>query len=692
MKLLTINIKITFCLLLLFSNSYLYSNDELVDSLQQTWNDETIEDSTRLKALDRLIWEKYLFTNPDTAFVLATIQREKSEALGLKKIQSWAINNQGVSKVIKGDYVEGMKYYKETLQLREQLEDHRGVAITLNNIGIVYERIGDLNNALEYHKRSLEIKKKLQDERGAAMSYGNIGSIYSDKEEYEKARENFQIALTKFIERSVFNQAATTLVNIANTFLNENHIDSCNYYLDSAEILFDRHDINSGLASYHNKRAKAFLFTNNVDKADFHAAKALSLARNSKDVHDEEGALSTLYKVYRGRDDKKAINYLEQKIKISDSLKNREITQQVIRQEIEYEYDKKAFEDSLKSLEKRRLFEAEVALKDEQIKRSNTLKVALFSGIAVLLIFGLIIYKRFRFSEQQNKVINKQKQLVEAKNLKISDSINYAKRLQNAILPSEAKIKNILPEYFIFFKPKDVVSGDFYFIEKVLDKGSEYVYFAAVDCTGHGVPGAMVSIVGANGLKRCILELGLRKPGEILDKLSELVAENFDQGEETIRDGMDMALCCIETKSNGDKRLHYAGANNPLWVLNSKRNNIPKSAKKFKESGGFEIKADKQAIGYTENIKPFTNHTFEVEEGDTFYTFSDGYADQFGGAHLPSSREGGKKYKSANFRRLLLKIQEEDMELQKERIQSEFYEWKGDLESVDDVCVIGVRL
>ena len=238
---------------------------------------------------------------------------------------------------------------------------------------------------------------------------------------------------------------------------------------------------------------------------------------------------------------------------------------------------------------------------------------------------------------------------------------------------------------FIIYKPKDVVSGDFYFMDVVVEDRKKLVYYVAADCTGHGVPGAMVSIVGANGLKRCIQEFGLRDPGEILDKLAELVVANFSQSEEKIRDGMDLAICCLEIENDKAVKVHYAGANNPLWIINPNRKETPPMAKKFKQNGGFEIKANKQAIGYTENIAPFNSHTVDLEKGDTLYTFSDGYPDQFGG-------EGGKKYKSANFKKLLLSIYDKNMDEQKALINKEFEEWKGELEQLDDVCIIGVRI
>jgi len=258
-----------------------------------------------------------------------------------------------------------------------------------------------------------------------------------------------------------------------------------------------------------------------------------------------------------------------------------------------------------------------------------------------------------------------QKDVVEEKNREIVDSINYALRLQKAIIPAESKIQQALPQSFVYFKPKDIVSGDFYWMNE--DDGK--VIIAAVDCTGHGVPGALVSVVGANGLHRCVKEFNLSRPNEILDKLTELVVETFESGEDSVKDGMDGAVCLIDIKK---RTLEYAGANNPLWI-------IKKSSRELTE-----IKANKQPIGDFEYKVPFENHVFELEEGDQIYIFSDGYVDQFGGPK-------GKKFKYKTLKNLLVENQDLSPNDQRAILHETFNSWKGDLEQLDDVCVIGVR-
>lgn len=267
--------------------------------------------------------------------------------------------------------------------------------------------------------------------------------------------------------------------------------------------------------------------------------------------------------------------------------------------------------------------------------------------------------------EERTRDLQKQKEVVEEKNREIVDSIHYALRLQQAIIPTEEKVRQVIPESFVLFLPKDIVSGDFYWMAEVGEKA----ILTAVDCTGHGVPGAMVSVIGANGLNRCVKEFGLRKPSSILDKLKELVVETFESSADQVRDGMDCALCLIDQKN---RTVEYAGAHNPLWI-------VRKGAEEIEE-----IKADKQPIGDYEFFKPFTNHKLQLEEGDVIYFFSDGYSDQFGG-------EKGKKFKYKTLKKLLVEIHQLSVDEQEDILLKKFLEWKGDFEQVDDVCLIGVR-
>lgn len=268
---------------------------------------------------------------------------------------------------------------------------------------------------------------------------------------------------------------------------------------------------------------------------------------------------------------------------------------------------------------------------------------------------------------RQKEEIERQSEKLEELYKDVTDSIRYAKRLQDSILPQNTFIERLLPDSFVLFKPKDIVSGDFYWVSETEDK----VLFSAVDCTGHGVPGAFMSLIGANALNQIVNEKE-DKPSNILNRLNKLSSEALNKSEEgrdKVRDGMDLALCSI---SKDFKTLEYAGANNPLYIV--------------RDGDIIVTKADKFAIAsFEDGAEHYTNHEFELQKGDLVYIFSDGYADQFGGVK-------GKKFMYRQFRDLLISIKDSNMAQQKTILDDKIEKWKGTFEQVDDILVIGVRV
>ena len=269
--------------------------------------------------------------------------------------------------------------------------------------------------------------------------------------------------------------------------------------------------------------------------------------------------------------------------------------------------------------------------------------------------------------EERTQKIEDQKKEIEILLKHTTDSIVYAKRIQEAILPPKSYVDKVLPNSFFLYRPKDIVSGDFYWVHEKNDK----VVFAAMDCTGHGVPGAFMTIIGHNGLNRAINIVESDNPAKILDALNKEVSSTFNQGEgSSIKDGMDAAMCTIDYKT---KELQFSGAYNPLYLI--------------RDGEVLETKGDKFPVGefLGDEKQNFTNHTVQLQEGDTIYVFSDGYADQFGGPK-------GKKFMYKRFRQLLLDIQKKPMLKQQEILNEEIDRWRGDLEQVDDIIVIGLRV
>lgn len=286
------------------------------------------------------------------------------------------------------------------------------------------------------------------------------------------------------------------------------------------------------------------------------------------------------------------------------------------------------------------------------------LSIALIFAYRFAGAFNIVVDLKNSAEQQQQKLANKNKEILA--------SIEYAKQLQFTILPTRIDIQKYLSKFFIFYEPKDIVSGDFYWLETK----NGIIHFAAADCTGHGVPGAMVSFVCSNALSTCVMEENISKPNKILERTRELVIERFSTSDISLNDGMDISLASYNPSS---KILTWAGANNPIWIVNKHTLTIQ------------EIRGDKQPIGnYVNELKPFNAHEIKMERGDRVYLFTDGYIDQFGG-------QKGKKFKSQNLRNLILSIQSKPIKKHEQLIKESFVSWKGSYEQIDDICVLGVE-
>jgi len=298
-------------------------------------------------------------------------------------------------------------------------------------------------------------------------------------------------------------------------------------------------------------------------------------------------------------------------------------------------------------------------------------EIQLMVNVAEIYSYAFSLSEQNRYKQELeylnqnlNLLVQERTHALEMKSREVIDSINYAKRIQQVILPTAKTLGQELSEHFVIYKPKDIVSGDFYWLAKKDDA----LVVACADCTGHGVPGSLVSLICYNELNKAVNGASIMNPGLILDRCRQTISGIFNSGADTIRDGMDISLLIIEPKQ---RSFHWAGANNPLWYI---------------QNGKLEIlKGDKQHVGFNDNPRPFATHTGTLTGSETFYLFTDGFADQFGG-------DLGKKYKTSAFKSLIEDCCHLSLNEQQERIDKSFYDWKKNLEQVDDVSVIGFRL
>ncbi len=616
--------------------------------------------------------------------------------LNNKKKEASIIKNIAYIYLQQKDYKNAEIYFKNSLEIRQELNDSNNISYALNDLGFLYKRINKTKKALKCFNKSAAIQYKIDDKKGLAYTLINIGYIHFSEHNIDSVITYFKKSLK--LQKQIKNMSgvAYTYSNMGYVYLQiKDYKKAAKYSLKALKITRELSDKTS-IVFTENLLAKIYFKAGKTDSALFYSKMTLNQAKEIGYPENIRDASELLWKIYKQKGENgdfkafaKAFDYYTLYFAMRDSINNKETEKKIAIKNLQYNYEKEKLA-TLKEQEKKDL------INQEKQHRQTLIIVFISLGFILIIIFSFFLYRRYRLTrkqksiiETQKEVVEKQKEVVEEKQKEILDSITYAKRIQSAILPPEKEVKKYLQNSFILYKPKDIVAGDFYWMETVSNNTSlqgkkqsvkknkiaslhksfvrnDVILFAAADCTGHGVPGAMVSVVCNNALNRSVREHGLSDPGKILTKTREIVIQEFKKSEDDVKDGMDIALCSLEGFN-----LQYAGANNPLWIIRG--NEI------------IETKANKQPIGKIENPLPFTTHTFELQKGDTIYIFSDGFVDQFGG-------EKGKKFKARAFRELLLSIQDKSMEEQKTIIDNTFESWKGNLEQIDDVCVIGVKI
>ena len=547
--------------------------------------------------------------------------------------------------------------YKELIDLAEKSESTLMLAEVYENMGLLFSSIKDIEKSISYFSKSLKLYSKIKDWKGIAKCYLNLGNSNSSKGYTDLAIECFEKGLEIDAKYNNNEKKAEFLSGIGTIYFNLLNNEKALYFYKEAlkvqevvkpnDVVFLKNNIGVVLMELERyNEAKSYLIeayfssSNPRNKADY----AFNLAQ----MYEQLG------------DYKSAIDFMDTYVRLNDSLNNAIYTKNLSETEAKYQNEKREEQNILLS---------------ERLK-NKSLQIY-FALAAILLLVGLafFIFRGLRQKNKanialsdKNKIIEEKSLLVEEQHKDITDSIKYAQRIQQAILPPDKLWNNILPQSFVFYQPKDILSGDFYWIEET----TEHIFIAAADCTGHGVPGALMSIVNYNLLNRAVLEHGLTNAGAILDSVNKYLTLSLHQTyqESAVRDGMDVSLCVINKKT---KKMDFAGAFNSIYLI---RNNAIQ-----------EFIPDKQPVGafIEDNIKPFTSQSFQLLENDVVYMFTDGYADQFGGPK-------GKKYKYKQLQHLLLSSYTKPFDEQNQIFKSAINDWKGSLEQVDDILLLGYKI
>jgi len=661
--------------IIFFSLPFLgYSQDKsILDSLR-TGLKNANHDSTRVELYMNIIREVYV-QNPDTILplsnkiislidgILPELSKTRKPIYLAQKASAY--NNLGAYYNQKGHIQNALIYFHKSLRLKEELKEDVAIAKTLNNIGYIYEITGELDNALSYYHKSLKIKVRMNDMQGIAKSLSNIGSIYDTKGDTTRAMINNKKSLLIFRKIESDKDIALVLNNIAFIYdKRKNYSQAEKYFLESLAF---RESINDpqGIAESCVNLGALYFSTGKNSEASKFAEQAFKFSNQIGFPEYIRRSAQLLKDIYlKAGNYKKAIEMYDLYILMKDSIVNTENREAAVKDKFQYKYEVKSAGDSIRNLEQRRVEEVK---HENEVKRQRFYMFGGIFGFILMLVIAIVSYRAFRIKTRSEKLINQQKEIIEEKQQEILDSINYAKRIQTSFLASDSELKKHFKENFIVYKPKDIVSGDFYWCEKVGNR----IYFALCDCTGHGIPGAFMSLLNISLLNEAVLSKRLTQPDEIFDFVRQILIRGLNKNQnDSGNDGMDGVLFCIDTEKPDE--ITYAGANNSPLV--------------FSNGNLVECDADHMPVGKSPlDKKSFSLFTLKVKKGDTLFIFTDGYPDQFGGLK-------GKKFKYSNLQKLILENSNKSMEEQKTILDNSFLEWKGDLEQVDDVCVIGIRI
>jgi serine phosphatase RsbU (regulator of sigma subunit) len=603
-----------------------------------------------------------------------------------KRSEVSVLGNVGNIHAYLGNYQEALSRYLDALEVMEELGDKQWIATANNNIGNVYYFMDDLDNAMKYYRKALKVYREIENNQGMALALGNIGIIYNERGNTDQAIINLLEAVNYGKKTNDLAQLGGNYSNLASAYGDKEMYDKALEFYTKATDIFKELNDKNGLSVAYLSMSEHFVKTEDYESAGDYVKRSLEISRQIK-------AKDNIMKAYRTAaliDSAKgnfysAYDYLQKYNQLRDTLFEEERAKQIA--ELQTRFDTKAKE------KENQLLKEKQAKQEAVIKRKNYLTWFI---VSVLIFVGILAYLAFRTSKQQKKAntvlslknsqINRQKEEIQAQsdnlekaNIEISEknrqlnqihermtaSLNYAGYIQDAMMPGAYIFERFFEEHFIFYAPKEIVSGDFFWLKETQD----YVYFAAADCTGHGVPGALVSMLGISYLNEIIAHGPGIETGEALNQLRQLVKDSLERGQrQGRRDGLDISLCRLNRKT---LEMQFSGAHNPVYIF---------SSEKF-----LELTADRMPIGKHRKEKPFGSQSVQLSKGDMLYLFSDGINDQFGGKHE-------EKFKKIRLKALLKEVFPKPLSRQKSIVENTYLRWKGDRPQLDDILMIGLKV
>ncbi len=596
----------------------------------------------------------------------------------------------GNNKSTKQKYSEALKYYFKAAHYYELMGKEMW---SYKSIASTYSNLNDELNASKYNLKFIELAER--DSNYEAMGSGYFGEGYYNlmlvrhDVSYKYSNKAVDVYLNKLKQPRranlgvVYGNIADVYIyyyknypdsiRVVNPLFNKVKdikkamIDSARYYIDKSHSIAKEHDKN--LFYIYYGYGDLLYYQGKIKESEKEFLKCYNLSyEEGNGVFDRKKVAEQLYKVYKKiGEDKKALKFYEEFVALRDTLFDQDKQREVGKQEAKFEFEaQKAKEQAMrakqKAIEDAKL-EQEKAIAKEKSKNQKIITYSIALGLILISFFTVIILKRLKVARAQQTLIEAQKGIIEKNRNQMLESIEYSKNIQQRIFPTIEEINALLPSAFIYFRPKDVVSGDFYWAHRKGDK----TFFSVADCTGHGVPGAFMTLISLNLINAIILEKDIDSTAKVLERLHIKLKERLSSTEEDqVKHGLDIAMCAYNHKTG---ELEYSGLHNPLYIVN-------------KDNELKEIKGDNLFLGISPNFN-VTSHILKMEKGDSIYMSTDGFPDQKGG-------EKGKKYYYSRLRNTIRIADTKPVKDRRTILDKKFEDWKGDKEQIDDVCVMGV--
>lgn len=586
---------------------------------------------------------------------------------GDKVLLSNAYNNLGLVYETVGEYPEALKYFHQSLRIDQEIKDDEGVAYTLNNIGLIHSHLNNYVEAKANFSTAYQLFRKSEDKVGMAMAVNNLGEVYTDLKEYAIAIDYFNRSLELETEIGNTNGMAFSYQSIGKVHKARGELQRAKQYFEKA-LAFQNDDDRELLAKILLNLGTINTELQLKNEAAKFCRQAYLLSKEYLLQLSLKAACKCLYALENEKGNKaKAFDYLLEYTLLNDSVFNKDNTRKLTQMEMQFEFSKQQLQDSLEQAKKDLIVQEELKRQEIQLKAQRQFAIGLSVGFVLVLLLAIVIYRGYKNKQKANEEISRAYSIIEEKNRNITDSIEYAKYIQDSVIPDKTEVIKAFKEAFVLFIPRDIVSGDFYWYFE----NEEYQMISAADCTGHGVPGALLAMLCSNIMNTAVSERKLFTPGEILTFTNKALQQSVKRKDSITQanDGMDLALCVIEKQT---KKISLATANNPLLLI---------------KNGTIDTyKGENVPIGGNSPVD-YEFQTLEVPyfENATYYLLSDGYIDQFGG-------EKGKKYLSKRLKEKLLELQSLPLQYQQQKLVENFHAWKGNHDQIDDVTLIGFKV